>query len=141
MELFFFYRGGIFKKALFLFVISFLALGYLGTQPVTPLATTMARLFTTIYFGFFLLMPIYTRWEKTKPVPRRLTKVKSIEDQLHEIEEQIPALLEEITEVKPAITEIGHPAFKGTFFSRRPNPKGIAHVLSRVVTNLKRSLD
>ena len=67
--------------------------------------------------------------------------MKSFEDQLHEIEEQIPALIDEITEVKPVSTEIGHPAFKGAFFNRRPNPQGIVHVLSRVVTKLKRSLD
>jgi len=135
------YRGGIFKKALFLFVISFLALGYLGTQPVTPLATTMARLFTTIYFGFFLLMPIYTRWEKTKPLPKRLTRTHSLEEQLHALEEQLPALIEEITELKAVDTEIGHLAFKSTFFSRRPNPQGMAHVISRLVKKLKGSLD
>jgi len=135
------YRGGIFKKALFLFVISFFALGYLGTQPVTPLATTMARLFTTIYFGFFLLMPIYTRWEKTKPVPKSLTKTHSLEEQFHALEEQLPALIDEITEIKPVISEIGHPAFKSTFFNRRPNPKGIAHVISRLLKKLVESLD
>lgn len=135
------YRGGIFKKALFLFVISFLVLGYLGTQPVTPLATTMARLFTTIYFGFFLLMPIYTRWEKTKPLPKRLTKIHSLEEQLHALEEQLPALIEEITELKVVDLDIGHHAFKSTFFSRRPNPQGMAHVISRFVKKLKGSLD
>ena len=86
-------------------------------------------------------MPIYTRWEKTKPVPRRLTKVHSLEEQLHAIEEQLPAFIEEITELKPASTEIGDAAFKGTFFNRRPNPKGIAHVISRVAIKLKGSLD
>jgi ubiquinol-cytochrome c reductase cytochrome b subunit len=135
------YRGGIFKKALLLFVISFVSLGYLGTQPVTPVATTLARLFTTIYFGFFLLMPIYTRWEKTKPVPKSLTKVHSLEEQLHSLEEQLPALIEEITELKPVITEIGHPAFKSSFFNRRPNPEGMINVISRLAKKAKGSLD
>ncbi len=86
-------------------------------------------------------MPIYTRWEKTKPVPKRLTRLHSLEEQLHTLEEQLPALIEEITELKPAVTEIGHPAFKGTFFNRRPNPQGMAHVISRLAKKLKGSLD
>jgi ubiquinol-cytochrome c reductase cytochrome b subunit len=67
------YRGGIYKTALALFVISFFVLCWLGMQPVTPLLTTLARVFSAIYFGFFLLMPIYTKLDKTKPVPERVT--------------------------------------------------------------------
>jgi ubiquinol-cytochrome c reductase cytochrome b subunit len=68
------YRGATYKIALFLFIVSFLALGYLGTQPVTPAATILARLFTTVYFAFFITLPILSRLEKTKPVPARLTE-------------------------------------------------------------------
>ncbi len=128
------YRGGIYKKALFLFVISFLVLGYLGTQPATPTATIVARVFTAIYFGFFLLMPIYTRWEKTKPVPKRLTTT-------HSLEEQLPGLIEEIIHLKHGSTEIGHAAFKGSFFAIRPNPTGIRNVISRLAKNVKGSLN
>src|SRR5512134_2274349 len=39
------YRGPVFKFFLYSFAISFLALGYLGMQPVTPLFTNLARLF------------------------------------------------------------------------------------------------
>jgi ubiquinol-cytochrome c reductase cytochrome b subunit len=67
------YRGPFFRTALVLFVISFLVLGFLGTQPVTPLYTFLAQLFTVIYFAFFLLMPIYTKFDKDKPVPERVT--------------------------------------------------------------------
>ncbi len=67
------YRGGIYKTMLTLFVISFLALGYLGTQPATPILTNFARVFTIIYFVFFLAMPWYTRIDRTKPVPERVT--------------------------------------------------------------------
>ena len=67
------YRGGIFKVALLLFVISFLGLGYLGMQPPTPTFTMFARVFSVIYFAFFLLMPWYTKIDKTKPVPERVT--------------------------------------------------------------------
>jgi ubiquinol-cytochrome c reductase cytochrome b subunit len=68
------YRGPLFKIALAVFVVSFVALGYLGTQPATPLSTNFARLFSILYFLFFLLMPIYTKLDKTKPVPERVTK-------------------------------------------------------------------
>ena len=67
------YRGVIYKTALGLFVISFFVLCWLGMQPVTPLLTLLARIFSAIYFGFFLLMPIYTKLDKTKPVPERVT--------------------------------------------------------------------
>ena len=67
------YRGWIFKLAVTLFAISFVALGYLGMQPVTTAFTQAARVFSAIYFLFFLLMPFYTRWDKTKPVPDRVT--------------------------------------------------------------------
>jgi ubiquinol-cytochrome c reductase cytochrome b subunit len=67
------YRGLLFKSALALFAISFLALGYLGTQPATPVLTMFARIFAGIYFAFFLLMPIYTKLDKTQPVPERVS--------------------------------------------------------------------
>ncbi len=67
------YRGPIFKTALTLFVISFISLGYLGTQNPTTTMTWMARGFSVIYFGFFLLMPFYSKIDKTKPVPDRVT--------------------------------------------------------------------
>jgi ubiquinol-cytochrome c reductase cytochrome b subunit len=66
------YRGWIYKLALTLFAISFLILGYLGMQPVEPIYVLMARIFSAIYFGFFLLMPYYTALDKTKPVPDRV---------------------------------------------------------------------
>jgi len=67
------YRGGIYKMALAIFVVSFIALGYLGTQPATPVMTNFARLFSILYFAFFILMPWYTAIDKTKPVPERVT--------------------------------------------------------------------
>lgn len=67
------YRGPIFKAAVVAFVISFCALGYLGMQPATPVATNFARLFTIIYFAFFLLMPFYSNIGQSKDVPDRVT--------------------------------------------------------------------
>ena len=67
------YRGVIYKTALAIFIVSFIALGYLGTQPATPILTNFARLFSVLYFAFFILMPWYTAIDKTKPVPERVT--------------------------------------------------------------------
>ena len=67
------YRGGLYKFFLAVFVISFLALGYLGMQPVTPVHTLFGRIFSVLYFLFFLLMPWFTRADKTLPEPERVT--------------------------------------------------------------------
>ena len=67
------YRGWNYRIALSLFVLSFLVLGWLGLQVVTPVYTWMARFFSVIYFLFFLLMPFYTAFDKDKPVPDRVT--------------------------------------------------------------------
>ena len=66
------YKGPIFKFALFLFVISVLVLGWLGTKSPTPLYTLLAQIFTVIYFAFFILMPWYSKIDKTKPEPTRV---------------------------------------------------------------------
>jgi ubiquinol-cytochrome c reductase cytochrome b subunit len=126
------YRGGIFKKALVLFVISFIVLGYLGTQPATPGAVTAARIFTAMYFGFFLLMPIYTRWEKTKPVPKSLTMQPTLEEQIPAIK----ATLEEMVTKTTTETEDGR-----TVTQIRPNPAGITDVAIRLAKKLKASLE
>jgi ubiquinol-cytochrome c reductase cytochrome b subunit len=68
------YRSPLFKIALTFFVVSFLGLGVLGTKPVTETYTLMARVFSAIYFSFFLLLPIFSSVEITKPVPERLTE-------------------------------------------------------------------
>ncbi len=68
------YKGWIFKSCLALFVISFVILGYLGTQPPGGSRTVVAQIFTLLYFAFFLLMPIYSKMDKTKPVPERVGK-------------------------------------------------------------------
>ena len=67
------YRGWLYKIFLALFVISFISLGYLGMHKPTNLLTALARVFSLIYFAFFLLMPWYTKVDKTKPVPDRVT--------------------------------------------------------------------
>ena len=79
------YKGPLFRAALTIFVIVFLVLGYLGTEPTNvwgqfgswlgnaDRATVAARIGTTIYFLFFLLMPWYSKIDKCKPEPERVT--------------------------------------------------------------------
>ena len=72
------YKGPIFKTALAIFVVTFVFLGYLGVVASTEMilgveASIWPPIFTAIYFAFFLLMPIYSKLDKTKPVPERVT--------------------------------------------------------------------
>ncbi len=67
------YRGNITKVMLALFVASFLILGVLGVKAPTPERTLLAQICSVIYFAFFLLMPIWSSMDKTKPVPERVT--------------------------------------------------------------------
>ena len=67
------YRGTTWKVALVLFAVSFLILGYLGALPPTDGRTLLAQICTVVYFAFFILMPVYTSRERTKPVPERVT--------------------------------------------------------------------
>ncbi|NCF16026.1 MAG: cytochrome b [Gammaproteobacteria bacterium] len=66
------YRGWMYKTALSIFVVTFLTLGWLGLQPATETYVLLARIFSVLYFAFFLLMPFYTAADKTKPVPDRV---------------------------------------------------------------------
>ncbi|QQX79504.1 cytochrome bc complex cytochrome b subunit [Shewanella sp. KX20019] len=67
------YRSMIHKLNIGQFAVSFIVLGYLGAVPTTEILTYVARFFTVTYFAFFLLLWIYSKNEKTKPVPERLT--------------------------------------------------------------------
>jgi len=79
------YRGVLYKGALTIFIVVFFILGYLGTEPTNvwgqfgtwlgeaDRATVVARICTTLYFLFFILMPWYSRIDKVKPVPERVT--------------------------------------------------------------------
>ncbi|MFK7975392.1 MAG: ubiquinol-cytochrome c reductase, partial [Halioglobus sp.] len=67
------YRGNINKAMLVVFVASFIILGVLGVKAPTEARTLLAQICSVIYFGFFLLMPIWSTLDKTKPVPERVT--------------------------------------------------------------------
>lgn len=68
------YKGPLFKIAIAVFTVSFVVLAWLGMQPATGLLTRLAQVFTVLYFLFFLLMPLYSKIDKTKPVPERVTE-------------------------------------------------------------------
>ncbi|AVP98198.1 cytochrome b [Ahniella affigens] len=68
------YRGPITKIMITLFVIAFVILGWLGTRSGAeswekPLALGL----TIYYFAFFFTMPIWSKIDKTKKVPDRVT--------------------------------------------------------------------
>ena len=67
------YRGPIYKSFLAAFVVSFFILGYLGVLPPTPGRTLVSQICSVIYFAFFLLMPWYSKIDKCKPEPERVT--------------------------------------------------------------------
>jgi ubiquinol-cytochrome c reductase cytochrome b subunit len=67
------YRPGWHKYVYGLFVINFLILGYLGVQPPSPIGERVSQVGTLFYFGFFLLMPWWSRLGEFKPVPDRVT--------------------------------------------------------------------
>ncbi len=66
------YRGLSFKLLLTMLIVSFVVLGWLGTQPATPILTKLSQIFTALYFMFFLILPFTSKNEKTKPVPERV---------------------------------------------------------------------
>jgi ubiquinol-cytochrome c reductase cytochrome b subunit len=56
-----------------IFVVNFLILGYLGVLPPSPIGERVSQVGTLFYFGFFLLMPWWSRIGEFKPVPDRVT--------------------------------------------------------------------
>ncbi|MFW9611077.1 MAG: cytochrome b [Fluviibacter sp.] len=66
------YRGPIFKTALTIFVIAFVILGYLGTQPPSFWGEKISQVCSLIYFGFFLAMPWYSKIDKYTIPPERV---------------------------------------------------------------------
>jgi len=67
------YRSTIFKLNLLMFGISFVVLGWLAMQPVTETITFLSRLFSFLYFAYFVVLFVTSKNESTKPVPDRVT--------------------------------------------------------------------
>ena len=67
------YKGWISKLALAVFALSFVVLGYCGMKPPVGNLPLVSRIFTALYFAFFVLMPWYSKIDRVKPVPERVT--------------------------------------------------------------------
>jgi ubiquinol-cytochrome c reductase cytochrome b subunit len=67
------YKGLSYKIMLGLFAIAFVRLGMLGMAEGTPAQTIEMRVWTLVYFGFFILLYFLSPGAKTKPLPERLT--------------------------------------------------------------------
>ena len=65
------YRPGWHKWVYGVFVVNFIVLAYLGVQPPSPIGERVSQVGTLFYFGFFLLMPWWSRLGEFKPVPER----------------------------------------------------------------------
>ncbi len=69
------YRPDWHKLVYAVFVVNFVVLAYLGTQPPSPIGERVSQVGTLFYFGFFLLMPWWSALGETKPVPLRVNFV------------------------------------------------------------------
>ena len=67
------YRPDWHKYLYAIFVINFFVLGYLGIKPPSPVNERVSQIGTLFYFGFFFLMPWWSRLGTFKPVPDRVT--------------------------------------------------------------------
>ena len=67
------YRPDWHKPVYAVFIVAFLVLGYYGTQPPSQAGNLVSQICTLLYFGFFLLMPWWSRMGKFKTPPERVT--------------------------------------------------------------------
>ena len=67
------YKGMWYKVLLTLFTIAFVRLGLLGMAEGTPAQTWEMRIWTLVYFMFFVLLFFMSPKGKTKPEPERVT--------------------------------------------------------------------
>jgi ubiquinol-cytochrome c reductase cytochrome b subunit len=67
------YRSKLHLFNLIQFAICFVVLGALGTLPATPTANLVGQIASLGYFGFFVSLWFYSKNEKCKPVPERIS--------------------------------------------------------------------
>ena len=67
------YRPSWHKWVYAVFVVDFVVLAYLGVQPPSPTGERVSQVGTLFYFGFFLLMPWWSRLGEFKQPPERVT--------------------------------------------------------------------
>ena len=66
------YRGWMSRTALATVVSSFVVLGYLGMQPAVGWYLVVSRVATTLYFSFFLFIPVISYYDTDYEVPERI---------------------------------------------------------------------
>ncbi|BAP89286.1 ubiquinol-cytochrome c reductase, cytochrome b [Burkholderiales bacterium GJ-E10] len=66
------YRPTWHRVLLFVFIAAFLVLGYFGMQEPNPMRNLISQFCMAIYFGFFALMPWWSRMGTFKPAPDRV---------------------------------------------------------------------
>ncbi|NOR72809.1 MAG: cytochrome b/b6 [Mariprofundaceae bacterium] len=59
----------VYRQMVILFFISVIVLGYCGHSAPTATLGVVGTIATSVYFGFFLLLPFVHKFEKTKPLP------------------------------------------------------------------------
>ena len=67
------YRPDWHKYLYAIFVVNFLVLGYLGMLPPSSIGGRVSQAGTLFYFGFFILMPWWSKLGTPKQVPDRVT--------------------------------------------------------------------
>jgi len=67
------YKGMVTKVATMVFAADFVMLNYVGLQPVSSLFTVLSQIGTIYYFVFFIGLMFFHKFEKSKPVPERVT--------------------------------------------------------------------
>jgi ubiquinol-cytochrome c reductase cytochrome b subunit len=67
------YKGAWYKILVFMFAVAFVRLGMLGMAEGTPAQTVEMRVWTFVYFSFFILLFFLSKGGKTKPLPERVT--------------------------------------------------------------------
>ncbi|MCW5680633.1 MAG: cytochrome b/b6 [Xanthobacteraceae bacterium] len=65
----------LFRQFFWIFVITCIGLGWLGSKPAEGIYVIASRLLTAYYFAYFLIiLPLLTRYEKTSPLPASIAE-------------------------------------------------------------------
>jgi ubiquinol-cytochrome c reductase cytochrome b/c1 subunit len=65
----------LYRQFFWIFVAVCLGLGWLGAKPAEGIYVTLARILTFYYFAHFLIiLPLLSRFEKTKPLPNSIAE-------------------------------------------------------------------
>ena len=62
----------VYRIMILIMAVTFFTLAWVGEQPPLPKYFLIERLGAIIYVGFYVLLPIVSRFEPTRPVPERV---------------------------------------------------------------------